>query len=524
MRSEALAWLVLLAASSATADTGTLKWRETRSDAFDAHVDPHRYASSPALRVQAFPAATLAWTIDGDRLVPIDQGVLATSHPGWDIAFQPGSATPDAGTDEVTVEVPFALIEKGANCTHNGVLRWQEGGQKRVRLSYTIDTETCAYFQFEMGGTLDATRMPADPARAAAAVLRDRANRARRFLVRDVLELAEDYPAIDGATLTAVDPDDLGVYGYVVDGIHYRSGCAARKGTYAHCDEMLLPSYSLAKSLFGGLAMMRLEHQVPGASQRDIDGLVDACRPGWDGVTIEHALDMATGHYENAGDGVDEGSAEHVQFLYAKTHRERVRFACRHFPRREAPGERFVYHSSDTYLAGAAMQALLDEVAPGNRGIYRELVAEPFWAPLAVSGALSWPLATRDDVAQPLTGWGLFLTADDIARIGAWLGDAEHPPEGLDRELLDAALQRDADDRGLPAGPSLYYNNGFWAWDAGPTLGCDAPMPVPSMSGHGGIIVVLFPNGVLYYHVSDGHEYRWRDAALVAHRIRSLCE
>jgi len=531
LRSDALAWLVLLAATPASVAVagngagGALQWRADRADEFDVHLDPYDYASSPALRIREFPAAAVEWTIVDDRVVPLDQGAIATSHPGWDIAFQPGSARAGDGEPGVaTIELPFALIEKGANCTHNGVLRWDEQDGRRTRVSYSITAETCAYFRFDMRGSLDATRAGGATASADDAAARFRENRDRRLPVRDVSALPRDYPAVADAVLTAVAPDDLTVFGYVVGGTHYRSNCPAREGNYAFCDDMLLPSYSLAKSLFGGLALMRLAAIVPGASTESIAGLVDACRRGWEGVTIGHALDMATGHFDSADENVDEASAAHVRFLYAKGHRERVRFACSHFPRREAPGQRFVYHSSDTYLAGTAMQALLDRAAPGNRGIYHELVAAPFWRPLAVSGALSRPLATRDPVAQPFTGWGLFLSADDIVRIGAWLGDAANPPVGLDRRLLDAALQRDADDRGLPAGAALHYNNGFWAWDAGPTVGCDAPVHVPFMSGYGGIAVVLFPNGVIYYHVSDGHEHRWRDAALVAHRIRSLCE
>ena len=43
------------------------------------------------------------------------------------------------------------------------------------------------------------------------------------------------------------------------------------------------------------------------------------------------------------------------------------------------------------------------------------------------------------------------------------------------------------------------------------------------MSGYGGIIVALFPNGVVYYYVSDGGDFRWAQAAREANRVRAFC-
>jgi hypothetical protein len=33
----------------------------------------------------------------------------------------------------------------------------------------------------------------------------------------------------------------------------------------------------------------------------------------------------------------------------------------------------------------------------------------------------------------------------------------------------------------------------------------------------------MFPNGVIYYYFSDGHEYAWRQAALGANAITPMC-
>ena len=93
----------------------------------------------------------------------------------------------------------------------------------------------------------------------------------------------------------------------------------------------------------------------------------------------------------------------------------------------------------------------------------------------------------------------------------------------VDPAMLAAALQRNPADRGLSPGPGLRYNNGFWAWNAGPVVGCKADVWVPFLSGYGGIIVALFPNGISYYFVSDGRDFMWARAARAVHAIRSVC-
>ena len=91
--------------------------------------------------------------------------------------------------------------------------------------------------------------------------------------------------------------------------------------------------------------------------------------------------------------------------------------------------------------------------------------------------------------------------------------------------MLAASLQRLDDDPGVAAGSSLLrYNNGFWAYDAGPSLGCESSAWIPFMSGVSGISVAMFPNGVVYYYFSDSYVFRWQSARAAAHTIESLCQ
>lgn len=470
----------------------------------------------------------------GTDIIPIQRGVQRRDHPYWEVILQPGKAWSEAGDGGWTrASLPVSLQERAANCTHNGVLTWLFNDQSVTRVAYQVSSETCGYLKIDLWGIADGEYRPQDLTTAAEPhIARLDAHRAARLPVRPLSELATDYPGVDAPGLGIKDgirPEDLSVYGLVVNGINYRSSCATRHGPYPYCDSLPLPSYSTAKSVFAALAMMRLEKLQPGSSQQTIASLIDACGSRkWRDVTIEHALDMATGNYRSKDAEIDEYSVPHREFVFSDKHEEKLRFACNYFRRKADPGERFVYHTSDTYLVGVALRTLLREFEGRDADPYRTLLVEPIWDELELSPLLDDSKRTYDEASQAFTGYGLTLEADDLLRIASWIAhdDARLGGETMvDAPMLNAALQRDPRDQGIAAGNDrLRYNNGFWAYDAGPSIGCDSPVWVPFMSGVSGITVAMFPNGVIYYYFSDGYVFRWQSAREAAHTIRSLCE
>ena len=317
-------------------------------------------------------------------------------------------------------------------------------------------------------------------------------------------------------------------YGIVVDGIHYAGNCPTRTGTHPDCDELALPSYSLAKSIVAGLALMRLERLYPGSAMLEVSDLVPECdASAWRGVTLRHLLDMTSGHFLSPLDQVDEDGADLLPFFDAEDHASRLSFACGHYPRQEGPGQRWVYHTSDTYLLGSALARAYRRHAGEDADFYRDLLVRDLFEPMRLNPALAETRRTRDAASQPFTGYGLILHRDDVVRLAQFLLRAVDLPDAggsLDAALLREALQRDPAQPGLAApGAGMRDAHGFWAWTAGPALGCGHDAWVPFMSGYGGIIVALFPNGVVYYYVSDGGDFRWAQAAREANRVRAFC-
>ena len=401
--------------------------------------------------------------------------------------------------------MPFALIEKNANCLHHGVLTFRYRGESEVsRVAYQVSHETCWYFQFDAWGTAAATRVADlgfDPERVALAY---RTEAARRLPVKPIEQLGRDHPGLDTANFGSeedIDPRDMTVYGVLVRGVHYAGGCETRMGRYPYCDEMPLPSYSLAKTIMAGLALMRAEVLHPGVRNFAVADYVPECREagGWDGVTFENLLDMATGRYGSTTTEADEDAMNTGRFFIATTHAEKIRIACTHFPRKDAPGKRWVYHTTDTYILGAALAAWWKQEKGADADFYRDLLVEPVFKRLGLSPELATPRRTLDAAAQPFTGWGLVLRRDDLVKLGGFLalGDGTLGQDRLfDAAMLRAAMQRDPADRGLQAtNRDFRYNNGVWAWNIAETLGCKQPAWIPFMSGFGGISVVMMPNG-----------------------------
>lgn len=484
--------------------------------------------SGPSFAV--LPALSVDFTTDGEALIPAERGPLRNATPDWEWMLAPGTLWDEPGEPGWTrAAVPFSLRERNANCTHHGVLTFRFTDAAVSDLVYQIVSETCAYFQADLWGLLRAKLASGPVPDSSKLVEAHRAEVAARMPRRPIEEIGSVFPGANAGafgSVAEVDPEAMTAYGFVVDGVHWSSDCRTRMGPHPFCDGLDIPSYSVAKSAFAGLALMRLELLQPGIKDKAIHPLVSQCSAErWGAVRLQDALNMATGNFSVADGASDEDSERMLPFFRAEQHDEKARLACAMFPKSAKPGTRFAYHTIDTYLLGSAMQAVGREQQPAA-DIHRDFLVKPIWEALRLSPAASATMRTYDAAAQPWAGWGLTFQRDDIARLASFLqgGGMIAGKAVVDPAMLAASLQRTASERGLVAGsPTLRYRHGFWAWNAGPSLRCKGEQWIPFMSGFGGIIVALFPNGSSYYYVSDGHDYAWAAAARASNALRPFC-
>ena len=473
---------------------------------------------------------------NGSHLVPVARGLQYTGSPVWNLEVGAGRAWNEAGDGGQTrASLPFALVERNANCVHNGVLSFLFTTTTVSQVRYQVTSETCAYFQFDLWGQVGASYTPGGIADAEGIRSAYAAEVADRLPTKPISALATDHPgtgvnpSVFGSGIT---PSALSTFGFVYDGVNYVGDCPTRQGAYPFCGQLLLPSYSTAKSAFGGMALMRLAQKFgPAVANETIPAhITEASGAAWSGVTIGNALDMATGNYDSPPFERDESSATMLDFFEAEAYSAKLPIALS-FPRKATPGTKWNYHTSDTFLATRAMDDVLkDQAGPGADlfGMLRDEVLKP-----AKVGpdALTTVRTDNSPTGAPFGGYGMFWTQDDIAKVAKLLA-ADHGVAGgqqvLHPGLLDASLQRDPADRGLTTSGTtpFKYNNGYWAldFDASDDPAYAAPFWVPFMSGYGGITVTLMPNGSSYYVFSDNNEFAWSATVKESNKLAPMVE
>jgi hypothetical protein len=494
--------------------------------------DLHGYAGAPERH--HLPPVSVGFVQNGSHLIPNVRGLQYTGHAVWNLAVGPGRAWRENGDGGMTrAAVPFAVIERNANCTHNGVLTFLFDDTTTSDVRYQVTSETCLYFQLDMWGQVEAT-YDAHPVPGAATLREDYAAEvAGRLPTKPIDALATDHPAAGVDTTvfgSGVSPTAMTSFGLLYDGVNYVGECHTRQGQYPFCDQLLLPSYSTAKSAFAGLALLRLAQRYgPEVGDELIEDHVPESvgRSGWAGVTFRDALNMATGNYDSAAFFADEGGARMLDFFLAESYNPKMSHALG-FPDRVAPGTTWVYQTSATFVVTQAMDNYLKSQEPGE-DIFAMLRVDVL-APAGVGpDALSTLRTDNDPSGGPFGGYGLFWTRDDIAKVARLINNDDGVIGGeqvLHAGLLDATMQRNPASRGMDTTgtPSFKYHHGFWAhqFTTADDPAYTEPFWVPFMSGFGGITVAMLPNGATYWYFSDNDEFSWYGEVREAHKLPSL--
>lgn len=506
------------------------------SSGFQAIRDDQNYSAVPGRR--ELPAFDLEFVQDGSYLIPVRQGLIFTGHPYWNYIIGPGRIWQENGDNGYArASFPFALVERNQNCTHNGVMTFLFNGASLSPVRYQITQETCLYFKFNMWGQVTPSFTPGSIPNAAALKAEHAAEVANRLPTKPIASLATDFPdsKVNLARFSSgITPEDMTAYGLVINGVNYVSDCQTRYGQYAYCEGMRLPSYSTAKSAFASIALMRLGQKYGGGVYdlliKDYVPEAASSTGDWTGVTFKNTIDMATGNYELSGFEADESGPTMIAFLdEAESYTDKIKAAF-NFPRRNAPGKVWIYHTSDIFILTRAMNNYLVQQEGGGADIFN-MLRDEVYLPLHLSaGALTSLRTDNSPTGVPFGGYGLFWTQDDIAKIGMLLNEQSGAINGvqvLNPDMLADALQQNPDRRGLNTTgvPVFKYSNAFWAREWSPSVArqYSCTFWTPFMSGYGGISVVLMPNGSIFYYFSDNAEFSWYDAVNESNKLIPMC-
>ncbi len=521
------------AAMPANTFEGTLTLSgEATSGAFELLVDDFRY-DKPERR--HLPKFAMQFVQDKSYLIPVKQSLQISGSNYWNYIVGPGRAWQENGDNGMTrASFPFALVERNANCTHNGMMTLLFDNSKISNVRYQIAQETCMYSKFNMWGQLRATYTRGgvkDPEVIRAAHAAELAN---KIPTKPIAELAKDYPKVDLSGFgSGVTPGHLTTYGVYFKGVNYVGGCATRSGEYPFCRDMRLSSYSTAKTSFTAVAFFLLAQKY-GATVGDLlirDYVPEAKRATgkWDTVTFAQTLNMATGNYQLPGDEADELGRLMGQFFAEENYNEKIAAAFV-FPNKTKPGVFWSYHSSDTFIVLAAMDNFLKTKAGKEADIFN-LVRDEVYAPINLSaGAMSTLRTDNSPSGKPFGGYGLFWTHDDVAKVARflYLNDGQiNGRQVMHPGLLTAAMQKNPSDRGLDTTGTITfkYQHAFWAKEIKPRefpqYSCTFyPVFQP---GYGGNEIVMLPNGAIYYYFSDKGEFVWYPAMFAANALAPYC-
>src|SRR3546814_14174431 len=106
----------------------------------------------------------------------------------------------------------------------------------------------------------------------------------------------------------------------------------------------------------------------------------------------------------------DEGAAGMRDFFVPDTHAQRLAFACQAYPRKQAPGTRWVYHTSDPYLLGTVLQHALRRLPDrAQDDLFDAVLCPGVPGPIRLSPPAPATPPRRDDARQPFLRWGLCL-------------------------------------------------------------------------------------------------------------------
>ena len=524
------------AAHPLNAFAGTLTLTgESTGGSFAEIKDTYNYTGSGDNTRKHLPEFAFQFIQTGSHIFPLERGSIASAHPNWEYVLTPGRVWQENNDNGYSrAAIPFALQQRNANCMHNGVMTFlfkEDGSISKV--AYQISSETCLYFKADWWGLLSANYTPETIAGQSQRIQEYQAEIAGRMPTKPLSALSTDYPGTDPSAFAApnsTDASHVSTAGFIYAGTHYRSDCVTRYGSYPFCDSLVVPSYSSAKSFFGGVAMMRLEKLYPGVRNTAVASHVPACysNGNWFDVTLNDLLDMATGNYASATYMDDEGASHTDNLFLTDSHSNKISYSCTQYTRKATPGSQWVYHTSDTYIAGTHMNDYLQGQQGSSADIFDDTLVTDLWKPIGVSPTGQYTRRTYDTIEQPFAGWGLMWLPDDVAKIASFVGIDDGEISGqpmLDGIQLDAALQRNSSDTGTVPLSDYRYNNGFWAHNvAGKLNGCSGEQWIPFLSGYGGITVVLLANDSVYYYFSDNDTYFWLEAVQQAHQIQSACQ
>jgi CubicO group peptidase (beta-lactamase class C family) len=459
------------------------------------------------------------------HLVPLERDIILSGEKAgsiWNVIVAPGAVWQEPGDGGYSrAALPFTLTNNAIGQARNGIAAfiYNDGAISSAAIQITQETAPVdTYVRTELRAIVPVVYEPRTFEDDAAVIAAFEQELAARLPARPWSELPEAELAQARFNDDTV-PSDLSAGALLIDGVLYAQSVPTRTaGPFPYPEAMRHGVFSVAKSLSMGLSMFYI-------AQRHGDDLFEALitdyvpmladHRGWHGVTFAHTLGMATGVR-----GGETGAIIHP-FIVARPAAAKLR-AIRAYPdAAPRPGEAFEYYSTHFFVLSYALNQYV-KAREGPDADYWELVHRNVLNPL---GIVRLPVQRTIEpdgrLGTPVQAWGVYPTVEEAAKIARLLQN-----EGRlgDRQVLSLSKVREAmartPTRGYDTGGNQSYLHSLW-WRPADLPGCT--VHVPTMSGHGGNLVTMLPNGLVAIRFADDNDYDITPMIHATELYRSSC-
>jgi len=390
---------------------------------------------------------------------------------------------------------PLALIQKGQNCTHHGIIKLDS---KNKTYKLEVKQETCKYLKFDL-----TIKGKAQIVKKDSSIINPSKY---RKIVRPISDLSESFTT----NHFTKEKKDITLLGVIKDDQVYSSFLLGRDQKSFGELNSILPSFSLAKFMLSSLSLSELKKVIPSIGDDLFCKYLSqvSCKSSWGKVTFNHLSNMTTGHYYNSENMYDEKNKfSHFFGSYLETVKmtESLRV-----PYQEPPGKTFVYQSTNSFLLFLSIQEVF-KIYFNNKefDLYtylKEEVYDQFGKISSTSLLRSWKnlSLTGESSGSGLGGYGLFFKESELNLIHNLL-------------TINSTYKVQENQAGSPV-----YKHGIWYKEIKIEDSCT--ITIPHLMGFGGITFALYPNGISYFEFGDsGHFNNLEKVSKSIDKIRSLC-
>ena len=494
---------------------------------------------------QLFPGISLRFVSHDGYLIPADRGVLVAndSDSFWQIQVGPGRVWSEPGDDGMSrASFPFFLTSNIENETYNGLATFLYDDERVSSLNYQVVHQNApflitTYFTTATQAVVNFERSTESQNDLVEAFQREMSDRLE-FL--DWSELEEQYGADVVANFDSdVDPQKTVISGLIVDDKIYLRTVATKWGDYPYPQYMSNGIWSATKSMGGLVTLMHM-------AQKYGDGILDykikdyvevtADHDGWENVTFRHALSMATGIGVGTNDvspnqiSVDYIASdvpEYTAWYLEPTLDGKVEdvFESPSYP--WGPGEHTRYRDRDTFILAVALHNMVAQKEGKETDMWQMMLNEVY-QPIGIHHLPHTGTKDADRTKVPFLGWGMYMTADDIAKVARLLQNGgEHNGTQLLSKAGVAEALYETDVRGLPTSASNEYGAKTYhlsLWHESFVSESGKVYAAPKMVGWGGVIVQLMPNGMIGFRIGSGGSPAVEQMMLISNKMKPFDE